>query len=265
MSRIKPYLLPAIGLALVLAAAAFLNRQHAQLADARRSVEALQLEKAGQIVAHAESAKDLQATVAELTKKNSDLAEALAAAHAAAPDAKAVHAAKLSTGAVVVEASEPEKATAPEGAVGPDRGALNSAPPARADTIPAAAGAQQACVLSIGDQASIEVDQVTLKTNAGNFLVVGTAQAYREQPGPRSLLFGGKFQSALSDSSGLALPPAPRWGAGLTGACSSSGCALGPALAFPPLRVFGFQLEATAGLPIGAGGAALTATAVGRW
>lgn len=288
MARLRPWLPPAIALLLVVAAAAFLNHQHRQLTEAQRSVEALQLEKAGQIVAHQESAKDLQAQISALTMKNGDLAASLAAARAAAPGAQAVHAATLSTGAVVVQTTpalrdDPTAPVVRTGAATAGRGvqvAQNGEPvaagadgraPSEKDgvqhpaTMAPAATQPQACVLSNGDRASIEVQQVTLKTVAGNFLVVGTAQAYREDQGGRALLFGGAFQSALSESSGLAPPVLPRWGAGLTGSCSGSGCSLGPALAFPPIHVLGLQLEATAGLQLGAGGVALTGTAIARF
>lgn len=265
---IRPLLIRGVvALAIVFAAVAVWNHQHRALTDARRALEASELERKGLIVSHEKTVSGLNEKIAAMAK-DPRLAAALADAQAAAPGAKPVQAATLSTGVVVVRAT-PEKATAPEGAVGPDREALSPAPPtegqavARSDA-PAQASPPSSCVLSNGDQASISVDVVTFETKLGNTFIVGLATAWRETPAPRTQLFGGKFQSALSEVSGLAPPSLPRWGAGLAAACLGF-CAAGPAVAFPPLRFFGLQLETTLAGLVSDRGAGGSATAIFRW
>ncbi len=53
-----------------------------------------------------------------------------------------------------------------------------------------------------------------------------------------------------------AKPPAaaPGWGAGVIGLAGRWGWALGPAVGFPPARLFGLSLEATGGVGVGTGG-----------
>lgn len=253
---LRPWLLPAGGVVLLLVAAGLWNREHRQLLDARRTAEAAQLILKGQIVTTQESAGALEADVAKLLAENAELKVAYDAARAAAPGAQPVHAETLSTGQVVVATNPrpgPTIAAAAE-----DKG---SSP---APAVPASVG--PACVLAEGDKASIEVQEVALQTREGNVLVVGTAAGWRESPLPRAMLFGGKFQSTLSDVSGLVPKTDPRWGAGGAAACLIGvGCLAGPALAIPPLRFLGLQLEATVGVLAGPQGLGAVGVGVGRW
>lgn len=246
------------------------NYQDRQLASARADAEAAQLALKGQIVDHEETAKALRATVADLAAHNTDLAAALAQAKAAAPDATLLSAERFSTGEVGVletgsvpgRRTEPADRRSPEGAVVGPR--VAPAGPSTAN-LPADAASSKPCALSPGDRASIEVEEITLQTKAGNVLVVGTATAYRESPLPRQALFGGKFQSNASSTSDLAPPAPPRWGVGLGGVCFIGGCDAGPIAALPPARLFGFQIEAGVGLLAGAHGFGGMWSAIGRW
>jgi hypothetical protein len=242
----------AVATAIVCAAVALWNHQHRQLADAQRAREAAELKLKGQIVTEQETAKQLRVTVADLLAKNADLAKLYADAQKAAPGAKPLYAGTLNTGGLKVEA--------------PPR-APQERPPAPA-TPGAAAPTDQpiapVCVLADGDTASINVEQIALQTKDGNVLALGVGEAWRETPLPRAKLFGGPFKASVSDVSGLAPPSLPRWGGGIAAACLGF-CAAGPAVAFPPLRIFSLQIETTAAGLVsdrGAGGAVM---AIGRW
>jgi hypothetical protein len=243
--KLRPWLVPAGAVVLLFIAAAFWNRQHRELVDARRAAEAAELRLRGQIVTTQESAGALKADVARLLAENGELKAAYDAARAAAPGAQPIHAATLSTGQVVVAAvPRPGPAPSAPAPAAEDKGSS----PAAGPTAPTGA----ACVLAEGDKASVEVQQVTLETNEGNMLVVGTAAAWRESPLPRAKLFGGSFQSSLSKAVGLTPPTPPRWGAGGAGMCASGhGCSAGPAALLPPLRILGFQLEGVVGVTFG--------------
>lgn len=274
-----------IVLALIVAVAAVLNHQHAQLAETQRLLEAEQLARHDEIVAHQETKAELNKVAAQKMAADKDLAVAAAKLKLLQPDAQVVSAATLSTGAVVVDA-EPEEespceptecgasrdggvpvaiATASEGTVptksAPDK--MDAAQPPKSEP------STQPCVLRNGDPASITVNELTFKTSAGNYIPVGTATAWREGPGPRVKLFSHAFEAALSDASGLAAPQLPRWGFGGQGVCFGSGCAAGPGVAFPPLRftLFGhaIELDGNANVLVGSLGAGLGAGGYARF
>lgn len=255
------------GLLTVLSLSFFLNRQHRALADARRDAEAAHLALAQQIVAEQESSGQLRAGLRELTDQNELLRDAYEQAVKSAPDAKPESTSSLVTKPVVVSAKPREPQIAEE-----DPG-VHPPPPPPCDaplvadghggwTCPQSAPKKPAaaCVLSAGDLGSFRVDQIVLKTEAGNRLVAGTAEFWRETPAPRSKLAAGAFSSALSDVGTLAAPPAPRWGAEVAGLCvSGHGCGLGGGVLLPPLALAGLRwearLDAYAGPALAAGGA----------
>lgn len=284
---IRPLLINgAVVLAIVFAGVAVWNHQHRELSDARRAMEAAELDRLGLIRSHEKTVAGLNEKIAAMAK-DPRLAAALAEAKAAAPGAKATQAGTYSTGSVVVHAA-PEtikeenhgSPQAPQAAAGArgiqdgqvlEEGARMQGPPLESERAAqtatggvASSSPSSSCVLSSGDQASIAVDVVTFETKLGNTFIVGVATAWRETPAPRTQLFGGKFQSALSDVSGLAPPSLPRWGAGLAAACLGF-CAAGPAVAFPPLHVFSLQLEANLGALVSDRGFGVAGTAVIRW
>jgi hypothetical protein len=107
---------------------------------------------------------------------------------------------------------------------------------------------------------------VVLDGPGGARLVVGAASAYRVTPEPRARLFGGPFRAALSEASSVATPGAPGWGAGVYVGLSRDGWAAGPALALPPVRLWGLQGEVVVGAGLGSNGVwAGSGTALVRW
>jgi hypothetical protein len=107
------------------------------------------------------------------------------------------------------------------------------------------------------------VKGAALKTEAGNVVVVATGEAWRLAPD--ALLFGGPLHL---DASYLKPPDpvrGPGWGIGAALVVSRHGYGLGPAVAAPPLRLLGLQLDASGGVTLGSGGEwAATTTVIGR-
>jgi hypothetical protein len=104
------------------------------------------------------------------------------------------------------------------------------------------------CVLAAGDRAEVEIDQVTLETELGNRVVVGTAKVNRLQPEPVTTLLHAKFRA---DGSRLVAVPADAarregrgWGVGVYGAAWDGGQTVGPVVGFPSLLLLGHSLEA---------------------
>lgn len=236
----------------------YMSRQHRLIADAERGREAAEVALKGQIVSDQETAKGLRADADELLAKNSLLASALKEAKIAAPGAKVVVADRLRTAPAAV-ADEPREAEGPPplppcpgGKYAPDgMGSFYclDAPKKDQPTKP-----KPRCVLAAGDLGSFAVDEVVLTTEAGNRLVVGTAEFWRESPGTRSKLAAGKFSSVLSDTNTLAAPRPPRWGAEVTYRCGAEGCGPGAGVLFPPftLPLLGWRVEGRAGASLGA-------------
>lgn len=226
-----------VALALLAAAVFLWNRERRLRTDAERGEEAARLELRNQVVENAATKKELRGKVDELLANNDLLRQAYEEAARAAPDATAVSASRLDTGAIAVK-DAPRSASVSSGPV------ERAAPAA---TSPAAS--EPACALAPGDAVSVTVDAIELKTSAGNTLAVGTASVYREQPPPRALLAAGKFQSALSRSVELETARPPRWGVLALGACGFSGCGLGAGVLLPPvtLPLVGWRAEALVG------------------
>lgn len=204
------------------------TRTHQRLDKAQAQVEALTLQLKGQIVMTQETRRELGKSVDDLLRENQELRHAYDEARALAPGSKPIASGSLQTERVKVEAPARAPPVAPEGSV---------APAPQADT--------GRCVLAQDDAISFLVEELALETGQGNRLVVGTAEAWREDPPPRALLGRGRFQAALSDTASLAPAPAPRWGVLALGACTSSGCGPGLGLLAPPLRapLLGWRLE----------------------
>lgn len=73
------------------------------------------------------------------------------------------------------------------------------------------------CVLAQGDQGQIRVDAVRAETKAGNVVAVGNAEAWRVQPEPATLLFGGPFEASLSSVVEAEVKPQANWALGASG------------------------------------------------
>ena len=134
----------------------------------------------------------------QLLGQHRDLSAEVERLRRASPGARVVGAAELRTWPLVASGSpRPVEPRAPE-----ERGHGTPSPAA-------------ACLLEPGDAASIEVAEIALETRVGNRVVVGRANAYREDPAGRVLLFGGPFDARLSQASESA-PAAPAgWAFGL--------------------------------------------------
>lgn len=251
----RPWLAPvALLFALALAAGAW-NRDHRQLLAAKRTVEADNLRLHDQIVERDATVKDLGVAIDEQRHRYADLDAAYKAAHAAAHGSKDIYSATFATGTLQVK-GEPaalvrtssfagkkaevtgQKATAPGGAVGPDREGTTPEPPTEGLSVQQPPDVAQAkCVLSQNDTASISVELIQLQTEAGNIVALGTAAGFRETPLPRTLLFGGPFKATASSVAGLGEPPPKRWGFELGGQLGKDGTGLGVGALFPLFKL----------------------------
>jgi hypothetical protein len=103
------------------------------------------------------------------------------------------------------------------------------APPPKDPALPAN------CLLSDGDSGEITVDQAVLQTDAGTRVLVGSADAYRVNPEPRTRLFGGSFRTEVTEALGEPVPlkTSPGLGVGIAGGYGTSG-PLGSALLVSP-------------------------------
>ncbi|MBI5545306.1 MAG: hypothetical protein HY901_15555 [Deltaproteobacteria bacterium] len=234
---LAPWLLLAAVLVVGLLLARALNLGRASEAEARRLAEAELLRAQGQIVQAQTSARDLQARADEAMAENDALRAAIEEAKRVAPEVRIVEVTRASTGPVV--------------ATGPAREPPVHPPPGDQQQ----AAAQPACLLAEGDSAEVLVDEVELRTDAGNRLLVGTAFAWRLSPGPPARLFGGAFKSPLSTDA--ALPPAPAlgWGVGPRVGIGAGGWTVGVAASPPLWSLLGWRFEVTAGAGLGSGGA----------
>lgn len=224
------------------------GRQAAE--EASRLAEEARARAAGQLVVEQARGRALELEARRLAGQNEDLAAELARARAALPGARVTGTASSSTGA------RPAGGAPRPGPVvyrcEPAPGAPSAPPPA--------------CLLAVGDEGEIRVDQVVLDGPRGAQLLVGAASAWRVAPEPRAKLFGGPFRAELSRAQSEAPEARPGWGAGVVALAGRSGWAAGPALSPPPLRLWGLQLEAFAGAGVGPGGEwSAAAAGLVRW
>lgn len=214
------------------------NRERRLRTSAEQRQEAAELALQNQIVESQRSKAQLQEKIDGLLVSDRELRTAYDAAKKAAPDARPVSASKLGTGPL-------QTPPRPAGAPGPcDPGA---------------------CALNWGDQISIDVTVLELRTQKGNTLVVGTAAAFRDLPEPRTQLAGGPFRSSLSSTSELETRSEPRWGAMGLGVCGTPGCGVGAAVLLPPAHLLGARIETMVGAAAGPGLALLEVGVGGRW
>jgi hypothetical protein len=208
MLRIAPWVLV---LLLGLTAAWLWRERSGAKAEAGRVAEAAKLAAAGQIVAA--PVVDLQPELDKLTDENTTLRTALADARKLVPGAKIDQVEHAQTAPQVVTAA-------------PEAGAV-----------------QGRCVVDQGDKLELRVDQVELRTRAGNVVLVGSASAWRTDPPPEVQLVAGKFEQTATTLSDLATKQAPSWGFGVAEFAGSYGWASGAAVLAPPLMVLGHELD----------------------
>lgn len=123
-----------------------------------------------------------------------------------------------------------------------------------------------ACLLAKGDEGEIRVAEVALQAREGNRVLAGAAEAWRLSPGPPTRILAGRFTAPASEISEERPAPLPRWRAGAFLGASRDGWVVGPAVALPPARLWGMQLELTLGAGVGpAGSAQAAASGIVRW
>lgn len=202
------------------------NGRRVAVHEAERLAEAADLRAQGLTVEVQATRAHLARVVAFLAEKDAALAAALADARRKAPTARPVAALDASTGPVV------------------------------------APGTSRRCLLSEGDTGEVRTRQVTLRTDKGNAIVVGTAEAWRLSPD--TLLLSGPFAASLTNAAELAPPSPLGWAGGVSASCSRAGCSVGPAISAPPWRILGGQVEASAGVPFVGAGLSLNASILYR-
>jgi hypothetical protein len=102
-----------------------------------------------------------------------------------------------------------------------------------------------------GDKGHAEAIEMTYETKENNHVIVGKVTCFRDTPTPFAL-FSSILRAPLSSAIALPEAPLPSWGFGGYVGFSENGAALGPSVAFPPLRIFSTQLEVTGGVGLGA-------------
>lgn len=179
--------------------------------ETKRIAEAAQIETDGLTNTHELTKAQLKDLIAASVRDSAMFAAAFGDAQKKLRDAKAIAAMTASTGAVPVQHS-----------------ATGAAPNV---------GAVPTCALTEADDGEIEVRSVTLETQAGNRVVVGSAEAFRHSP--RKLLFGGSFAAPLTEAAEVAKPEErkPGWGAGGGPDLTPHGAGLRIAAASPEFKV----------------------------
>lgn len=240
---------------LVLGFAAWLwTHQHKTLTNALREAEAARLMLKNQIVESQETQAGLRSQAMGLLDDNKVLRAKYESALAAAPGSRVEHVESFTTEPVTLQEQEEEDPPEEES---PTPVRAEDHTPLSHDRELEALPVHGHCYLAPGDVASVEVSEVTLKTQEGNLLVAGSAAVWREGE-IRKKIFESGFSSKLSKAETQEAPQDPRWGAEVLGACAATGCGLGAGVLLPPMRLLGLRLEARAGVLLGP---ALQATA----
>jgi len=223
-------------------------------AEQLREQESEHLQAQGFLVAERDG---LKSKVSGLEHSSADLAKELERLRKAAGPLTPVLAASLVTGPVRAEGL-PRAPLAPSPGPGsPQVTAPEVATPAK-ETAPGLP-----CLLAPGDTGEVRVQEVAVRTEAGNVVMAGTAECWRLSPSPVTRLLHGPF----SAGSKLTMEPTKQslgWGAGLVAGLTGTGWTLGPAVAAPPLKLWSWQAEATAGVGLGPTGWSLGVTLVLR-
>lgn len=236
--------LPALLVVVALVLAWRLNAGRNAAEMASRLAEEARARAAGQLVVEQARAHALENEARRLAGQNEDLAAELARARAALPGARVTGTASSSTGARPAG-----------GAPRPGPACPAAEPPAAATPPPATPPPAPACLLAVGDEGEIRVDQVVLDNRHGAQLLVGAASAWRVTPEPRTKVLSGPFRAELSRAQVETPEAVPGWGAGLYAGFSRDGWAVGPAVALPPARLWGLQGEVVIGVGVGPSGA----------
>lgn len=243
LDTIRPWLVPLVVLILIVVLALALNKGHraeADLAKATERAEKLQ----GKLVEMEVSKKALQGLFDEAKKRIPELQTQL--------DDLTARVGSVKVKEVVRVVTIP----------GPAGGEGRTCPlPPSEGSPPTAPG--QDCLVVRGDTLRVEVDEVTVETGVGNKVVLGAASCWRVAPPPETMLYRGAFQVPLSQVSELEGPRPVRWGAALLGVATTDKVGIGPAVLFPPFRVWGLEGDASAGFAAGVRGFVAATAQVG--
>ena len=230
---LRPWIVPLIALAVIVALAWSWNREHAARVALARTAEEAKAEAARLGVVQQAGARDLSTALAVAQELQGQLADA----RKALGEVKPVEIVKW--------------VTVPAAASGSPR--------------PAPGGGSPPCLLAAGDSGEVRVSEARLEGKAGARVLIASAEAWRLTP-TASRLFGGPVNTPVPLALTEAVPAPPRWGAGVYVGAARDGWTVGPAVAFPPLRLWGLSVEATAGAGLGPTGAIQAGgTGVVRW
>jgi hypothetical protein len=241
LTAVRPWLVPAVILVLVVVLAVSLNKGHraeVDLAKEKERSEKLQ----GKLVEAEVSQRQLQGTFDEVKKRVPEL-------QAQVDD--------LTARVGTVKVKEVVRVVTVPGPAGGEGRNCTVPPTGSPPTSPAGE-----CLVLRGDNLRVEVDEVTVETKVGNKVLVGAASCWRETP-PETMLYRGPFQVPMSQASEVAPPPPPRWGAALLFVATQDKVGVGPSVLFPPFRVFGLEGDASGGFAAGSRGFVAATAQVG--
>ena len=242
LDTIRPWLVPAVVLVLIVGLGLALNKGHRAEVDLAKEKERRE-KLEGKLVEEEVSKKDLQVRFDEMKKRVPELQAQL-------DDLTArVGSVKVKEVVRVVTVPGPAGGEARACPVSPQQG--TSAPPAGD------------CLVVRGDTLRVEVDEATVETGAGNKVILGAASCWRVSPPPETMLYRGAFQVPLSQVAELEGPRPVRWGGALLFVATEDKVGIGPVLLFPPFRVFGLEGDASAGFAAGTRGFVAATVQVG--
>jgi hypothetical protein len=190
IARLTPWALAAL---LALCCALLIHRALRVESDAARVAEASQLVAQGQIVAAQRDRYGIKADLDAAIDENAQLKEALDEARKAAPGAKVERVLRASTGPVPM--SEAAVRSLCSGLITP----------------PAQVSVDEPALPIAPLEGEIHVASVELRSDKGNLLAAGGAEAWQVSPGPRQILFSGRFVAPASYLSEVAPTPDDRW------------------------------------------------------
>lgn len=233
--KVRPWLLPAV--VLVLAAVLAYSWNRASRAEADLGKERERREKLeGKFVEEEVTQREVKARFEELKKRVPELEAQI--------DDLTSRVGKTTVKEVV------RIVTVPGPAGGTPRDCPVTPHPDSGSNLPPAGK----CLLVEGDSMRVEVDEATVETKAGNKVLLGAASCWRLTPPPETKLYQGNFESPLSQAAVVAEASKPGWGFALLFAATTDKVGVGPVVLLPPFRVFGGEVDASAGFAAGSRG-----------
>lgn len=185
-------------------------------------VEAAKLRAEGIATAEQKSARDLWDEADKASAESAGLRAEIAELKASSRGARPVVVIRAATGPVQAADAPRPQAPVPE-----------KCPVCRCDLAP-------------GDTGEVRLSSALFETRGRNIVFRGAAEAWRLSPGPPVLLFGGPLTAQTT----VEAPRSPGYGFGMFASCGANGCGFGPAVAFAPWSLWGFDIEAAVGLTV---------------